>query len=440
MSLVISTLSKTSRILIFSLFLTVSLTRVIAEDNSAKLNELWDNITSEGNILLKNSLKSFSEIIDEVSQTIDQELLALSQAIKGQSKVDTLDKIDSIKIHIEDLTELKKKESTAPKFAIISKSKKDYVIKIDKVLKEIEPILFDGEILDYATRIRETKKSITDLKNKKVELNEKLVFAPVEKSLLNTTKDEINAEIIAIEDLIRKSEKFIDQLEFDLKRKMYSLGIELSREQIRIMTTRIDGDDLAKSFAIFDVTRQISNTLGILMKQNSFSRSATIKYYGVYVILSEILGFSQREYIVQIEEVYLPALDKIKVNINESIRFAEKSISTAKTEENIIILNSNIRANKFSLKVLEHYKQILITQKDSLERALQGTLEQITVAYSTYDTAANSANLADLIDQTQNSFNRIMDMQLPSIIPFENSELELKFEEISTQLANSTKS
>ena len=122
MSLVISTLSKTSRILIFSLFLAVSLTRVIAEDNSAKLNELWDNITSEGNILLKNSLKSFSEIIDEVSQTIDQELLALSQAIKGQSKVDTLDKIDSIKIHIEDLTELKKKESTAPKFAIISKS------------------------------------------------------------------------------------------------------------------------------------------------------------------------------------------------------------------------------------------------------------------------------------------------------------------------------
>ena len=143
MSLVISTLSKTSRILIFSLFLTVSLTRVIAEDNSAKLNELWDNITSEGNILLKNSLKSFSEIIDEVSQTIDQELLALSQAIKGQSKVDTLDKIDSIKIHIEDLTELKKKESTAPKFAIISKSKKDYVIKIDKVLKEIEPIFND---------------------------------------------------------------------------------------------------------------------------------------------------------------------------------------------------------------------------------------------------------------------------------------------------------
>ena len=119
MSLVISTLSKTSRILIFSLFLAVSLTRVIAEDNSAKLNELWDNITSEGNILLKNSLKSFSEIIDEVSQTIDQELLALSQAIKGQSKVDTLDKIDSIKINIEDLTELKKNESTPPKFAII---------------------------------------------------------------------------------------------------------------------------------------------------------------------------------------------------------------------------------------------------------------------------------------------------------------------------------
>ena len=80
------------------------------------------------------------------------------------------------------------------------------------------------------------------------------------------------------------------------------------------------------------------------------------------------------------------------------------------------------------------YNDILKLQEQSLEKALRSTNEQITVAYSTYDTAANSANLVRLINETQDSFNRIMDMQLPDIIPFENTELEMKFQEISGQI------
>ena len=56
------------------------------------------------------------------------------------------------------------------------------------------------------------------------------------------------------------------------------------------------------------------------------------------------------------------------------------------------------------------------------------------------DTAANSANLVNLINQTQDSFNKIMNMQLPNIVPFENKELEIKFLEISDQLVQSTES
>ena len=34
---------------------------------------------------------------------------------------------------------------------------------------------------------------------------------------------------------------------------MAALGIELSIDQIKVMTTRIDGDELARSFAIIDI-------------------------------------------------------------------------------------------------------------------------------------------------------------------------------------------
>ena len=142
----------------------------------------------------------------------------------------------------------------------------------------------------------------------------------------------------------------------------------------------------------------------------------------------------------KIEDTYLPALDKIEKNIKDAIEFAETSIKGAKTEQSKKILKSNIKSNEFTMKVLGQYRNILINQMKSLQNALDRTKEQITVAYSTYDTAANSANLVNLINQTQDSFNKIMNMQLPNIVPFENKELEIKFLEISDQLVQSTES
>ena len=421
----------------FSLLL-VSGTLLYAEGEKGRLGDLWKQIAEEGNIVLKKSFNALSKITDQFIIDLEQEISEVSDIIEGQQSLNMEDKIDSIRLFVEDVGELKKKQTKASSFTIISKSKKDYRIKIDEVLKEIEPVLFDGQVVNYSERIRKAKRGIEDFEEKKVELNEKIIFAPEESSLFNTSKDELRKEIEKIEILTKKSEKLIDKLEFDLKRKMSALGIKLTREQIRIMTTRIDGDDLAKSFAIFDVTKQITNTLGLMMEQNSFSGSATTKYYGIYVILSEILGYSQRQYIEKIDEIYMPALTVIEKNIEDSIEFAKNSIKETDNEQNKKILESNIEANKFSLSVLGKYKEILIGQRNSIEKAVERTNEQIMVAYSTYDTAVNSANLINLISQTQESFNKIMDMQLPEIIPFENSELENKFNEISEQLLKAT--
>lgn len=409
-----------------------------SEVNTDKFKNIFDKIKNESDFLLNQSLSSFSSIITEIEETLDEEIQSLKNITKNRTEIDIQEKMDSIRLYLDKVNELKKKEVNASNFTIIAQSKKDYRIKIDAVLKDIEPILFDGEVVNYASRIRIVRKNITNFENEKVKLNEQLVFAPEKSSLLKSSKEDLKKEIKNLEKLIQKSKKVIDELEFDLKRKMNNLGIKLTREQIRVMTTRIDGDDLARSFAIFDVTKQISQSLSKIMKENSFSGSATVKYYGTYVILSEILGFNQREYIKKIENVYLPAVEDIKDNIENTIDFTKKSLKKAENKQNRKILTANIKSNEFTLQVLGQYSTILVNQIKSLEIALKTTKEQITVAYSTYDTAANSANLVNLINQTQDTFNKIMNMQLPIIVPFENIELETKFQEISNQLFKST--
>ena len=409
-----------------------------AQEKGVTLDNVWKSVKSEGKNLLDKSIKITSEFVDDLGAVVDTELDLLRAKQIQPSEVDVRDKIDTIRIYVEDISDLKKQEGSASSFTLISKSKKDYRIEIDEVLKEIEPVLFDGEVVNYASKIRLARQQINQLKQQKVSLNEDLVFAPEEGSILKSSKKDIRDQIVRVDTLIKKSETLIDELEYDLKKKMNALGIVLTREQIRVMTTRVDGDELARSFAIFDVTKQISSTLGKLMKENSFSAQTTVKYYGTYVVLSEILGYSQREYISKIKDLYLPAVKTIEDNIEEAISFAERSLKEASSETNREILKNNIRSNEFSLEVVKSYRVILKAQISSLENALEKTDEQIMVAYSTYDTAANSANLLNLINETQDAFDNIMNMQVPDIIPFENTALELKFQEISDQIMNTT--
>jgi|TARA_B110000908_G_C10253579_1_gene453795 hypothetical protein len=417
------------------LFFSLSLT---AQENESKLESLWQTLKSEGSELLEKSIDITSEFLKSTNAMLDAELSLLQKLQTEPSDVDIRDKIDTIKIYVQDVSALKKQEVNASSFTLLSKSKKDYRIEIDEVLKEIEPILFDGEVVDYSSKIRDARQQIFELKEQKVALNEELFFAPVEATILKSSKKDIQNDIANIDRILSKSETLINELEFDLKKKMSTLGIEVTREQVRVMTTRVDGDELARSFAIFDVTRQISNTLGKLVQKNSFSAQTTVKYYGTYVILSEILGYSQREYIRKIEDVYLPAIATIEDDIENAINFARDSINNASLQRNQQILKNNIRSNEYSLEVVRSYRSILEKQIESLEDALEKTHEQIMVSYSTYDTATNSANLVNLISETQESFDRIMNMQIPDIIPFENTELELKFQEISDQIISTT--
>ena len=423
-----------SLVLIIFFILTISFKSVFAKDTTDKLKNLWDKVTEQSSDILDLSLDSLSKFTKDVGKAVEAELESLKSKKTNDEPLELQDKVDNLRIYVEKITDLKKKEKDASSFTIISKSKKDYRIKIDKVLSEIEIILFDGQVVNYSEKIRKVREKIVSLETQKVILNEDLVFASDKKKFLGSSKDEIKNEIKEIDRVIKFSYILIDELEFDLKKKLSLLGIDVTRKQIRVMTTRVDGDELAKSFAIFDVTRQISTTLGELVKKNSFSASNTVKYYGTYVILTEILAFSQREYIRKIEEVYRPAIKKIEDDVDSSINFAKESIKSAKSDSNKNILRENIKSNKFTLKVLKQYDKILEKQKESLERASEVTKEQITVAYSTYDTAANSANLVSLINETEDSFSKILDMQLPEIIPFENTELEMKFQEISGQI------
>ena len=389
------------------------------------------------------SQESDNSIISEVADFFDfsksaviRTLEALEKDLENanESDVDVEDKIDALRIKVDKIMELKESEENASSFTIISMSKKDYRIKIDDVLQDMEPILFDGEVVDYSNRIQRAKTLIEESNQKIVQLNEDLIFNKDDGGFFSKSNEDLENEKAELEYVIERSKTLIDNLEFDLKKRLDAIGIKVTREQVRVLTSRVDGDDLAKTFAIFDVTKQISSTLEELMKTNSFDSSTTVKYYGIYVLLSELLAYAQRVYIEKIDDLYLPSIEVIKDDINDSIQFNNRAIREASNQQNKNILKQTNESNKFALEVADFYKNVLSGQKKQLERALKRTNEQISVAYSSYDAASVSFNLLSLINQSEDEFGKILNLQIPEIVPFENDELEQKFNELSDRI------
>ena len=400
--------------------LLISFSISIYSQTSNQDSSWWDDTKN----FFKDSPKNLKNFFDQ-DKSLDEEVADLLD--KETSWVNTINKIDSISDYVPKYTSLKEKDIANECRNGFSKT--NCRIQIDNILEDIEKILFDGEIVNYSKKIRQLKARIIELEDEKANLNEKKFGVDNEEeaqAIINQISD--------IDALITKFKNYIDELEDDLQVKMKNLDINLSKAQIQVMTSRVDGDDLAKSIAIFDITKQISNTLGELMKENSFSTNSTTKYYGVYLILTEILGFAQREYILKIDDEYLTKLDLIKEDVYESINYSNKQKKEASMQSSKVIFDNNIDADKFTIKVIDDYKDLLMNQKVQLKDVLLITEEKITVAYSSYNSSMNSAAVMSIINDTQSTFDQIMELQIPDIIPFENTALEVEFKKLSEKL------
>ena len=367
---------------------------------------------------------------------ITTEALGLgSEALKTLRKVSE-HQISYLTDNASELIELRDNIKDAPvKGGILTKSKKDYRTDAQELLDEVFNNILEGKLaVDYES-IRNAENKIERLEKKRDQLIEKRYFAPEQGGFWESSKKELTQDIEKIEKQISDQRLFISDIEADLQSSLEEIGIKLSIEQIKSLTMRADSDDLFKVFILFDITKSMTNTLGDLLAEVKSNKSdSQVKYYGSYVLLAELLVTAQQTYIDKVNNKYLPTLKEIEKQTKENIKFAKDKIKLEDNSTNIQILRNNIKANDLSLQVIELYKNMLIEQRNRTQSALKVSKKQVDVAYSSYDTAIVTKNVMGLISEDQLAFDELMSLQLPVIIPMDNSELSSKFSELSKKL------
>jgi hypothetical protein len=322
----------------------------------------------------------------------------------------------------------------APDSTWIGTDKKSLRTDFNALLVEVIHLLDDGSMAEYRTVIGKLYRLIEKKKDKIQEYREARIIAP-KKSMVKTTKAAYDEKIQDEEIEIDEINQEIQNINLTLGIKLRDIGIDLTDEQISVLLSRVDSDDIIQMTAVFDLLKLVTDQLLELTLNSNENITHARKYYGIHVVLLETVLFIQDQYISKLDEIYLPQLRKIIKDSVELKKDTRKRISSERDKNRKAIYKKNIAAQVLTIKTAELYSDMLNDQKDKVTRARRNAKKDLDLSINTYATVQISSELLSVLKESKNDLDALMTIQVPNIVPFENIEIQQKFEELSMKLS-----
>jgi len=324
----------------------------------------------------------------------------------------------------------------APEASFFSEDKSSLRKDLNAILEDVMQLLIDKSFSKYRYHIEHERKNITELHKNIISYQESMVTAP-KKSMIHTTKDGYKDKIMDAKTEIKQSEAKIERIKDKMAQSFDKIGVSLSSDQIDVLMARIDGNNIIQMTLIMDSLKHITNQLMSVMKDSNEELRSAKRYYGMHMILLELMIYIQDEYIKKVDNIYLPKIASIVGKTVKIRSQAKSSVRNSKEESRITVYKNNIEAHNLTLKVAELYLKNLNSQKLKVSRARAVAKKDLRLARNTYDTVSVSADLYAVLSSSKKLFSKVMSLQVPVIIPFENLQMKNKYEELTSIIQKS---
>lgn len=325
------------------------------------------------------------------------------------------------------------KLNNAPDSAWLEEDKEDVQEDINKLFEMIVNGLIEDDLLIYKTKMEKLKKEISENKSDILKYREKRVGAP-EKSTLYTTKSDFDIKITETKNENTILENEIRIIKDNLKNDFKEIGVNLRSEQIDVLLIRVDGDDIIQISLVMETLKHITNQIMLLMKESKEELTQAKKYYGMHQVLLELVVYIQQKYIDKSNKDYIPKIDKMIIDSAEMIANTSRLRDMEEDTRRRSIYNNNIEAQELTNKASKRYKQDLIASRNNMIEAQKISKSNLALSKNTYATVLLSADLFDLISESQSMFEEVSKIQVPNLVPFENIQMEQKYKELTEKL------
>jgi hypothetical protein len=312
--------------------------------------------------------------------------------------------------------------------------------KIDQLLDEAIEMLGVSGLADDRTLIREVEGKIKASQRTIADYQRRRISAPQHEDL--GLLDKANPFLVTRQDLDKKIEgerSNISAWEEDLRRlrvdfgaKLRSTGLELDDQAVESLLASVTGDDIVSMAIVFDNTRKMTDQLQALTEQSGENLDTAKRYYGMYLVLVEVLDHIQDRFVEQVTEEHIPALEKFGQQAQKNIDEAQELIRKKKGDEPI--LRSNIAANETTAEAARHYIDYLRQQSQMVRAENEQVEKTLATARNTYETVKLSSDLAALLESGRQSFNTLMRLRLPYLREFRNESIRREFQRMTDQL------
>ena len=210
--------------------------------------------------------------------------------------------------------------------------------------------------------------------------------------------------------------------------------MNLTAAQIEVLLTRVDGDDIIQISLVMETLKHITNQILELMKASKEELTQAKKYYGMHQVLLELVVYIQQQYIDKCDNVYLPKIDKMITDSAQMMANTRRLKGQEEDARRRAIYNNNLDAQMLTHKAAKLYRNDIVASRDNMREAQQISKANLQLSKNTYATVLLSADLFDLITESQSMFEEVSKIQVPNLVPFENFQMEQKYRELTERL------
>ena len=382
----------------------------------------WKESLSTGWNSVKNSSSELYTDLTGEGDVITQELLTLSAA--RQKSISSWDKMED---RFSDIIEVKGEKNLAPESAFFKKDKAGYQEDIDALLGDVYSILNDDIVQDASNSIAQIDSTILELQKKASQQKSKSVI------LIGEDKQDAVQKQQDYEDDITAYQQNREKMIEVVQDRLDKFGTELSFEQVEALLVRVNANDILAMTTIFPVISEIASSFAKITATSGEDLNNAKKYYSMYVVLLELQLYIQERYITDLKYKYIPRIDELQNKQNSLIKTTKNEIRKAPSKHKKSY-SLNLKSQNTTLQAIKLYKVSMQQDLSNMSKAHSLLVEDYTLAVNTLNTVTMSSQVSNLITDSSELFDKIMALQAPELVPFNNLQMQKEFSALTQKI------
>jgi hypothetical protein len=334
---------------------------------------------------------------------------------------------DDLIPRLDEILDLRDRHAQLPSWSWIGEDQQSNQEDMDGLFDQAAQVLIGDN--PYRQQLRAIASASAQRRALIAELKRAKLTAP-EGSVWRKTVRDIDDEIAHHQAFIDEQQKESARLRQQFAAELKRLGLNIDEGQLEFLLSTVVGDDVVDMASAFEQVRGLTEQLETLTTDSHEDIHAARRYYGMYMVLLQLLDQMHGNLISRIDADYLPRIRAI----DQRARTLNQQTRRLQSQQPSVVLQANLQAQQLTLEAAARYSDYLQRQQQQVRQSRARLARDLAVAENTYETVKVSGDLVTLMKDSHRLLDTLFSLQVPSLRAFENLDMQREFKRLTESL------